>query len=120
MPAAQPPALSLAVIERALSQPRLDGFALPGDRDEVDRVARYLWNMALAATLQEIRELRNRVAHHDPIWNRDVPRTHGRMLEMLGWMSRRVVAAAQTCDRFPAVHARGWAPHRRRAETLMR
>lgn len=252
MPAAQPPALSLAVIERALSRQRLAAYARPDDADEVDRVSRYLWNMALATSLQptlhvfevtlrnavyqasvrlvdtsalrlddvpcwldagppllyereaaevqhakaglrsdpagrtaghlvarlslgfwvalmtrgyselradgprlwprglplvfpfrwppgskrvspshpdrqmvferlrEIRDLRNRVAHHDSIWNRDVVGTHGRMLEMLGWMSRRVAAAAHTCDRFPAVYARGLGPHRRHAEKLMR
>lgn len=69
--------------------------------------------------LRQIRELRNRVAHHDAIWNRDVLRTHGLMMEMLAWMSTRVAAAAHTCDRFPTVYARGTGPHRRRAEKLM-
>lgn len=251
MPAAQPPALSLAAIEHALSRQRLDAYARPEDADEVDRVARYLWDMALAMSLQpmlhvfevtlrnavyqasvrlvdtsavrlddvpcwldagppmlyereaaevqrakaslradpagrtaghlvarlplgfwvhlmtrgyselradgprlwprglslvfpfrwppgskklspshadrqmvfdhlrQIRDLRNRVAHHDAIWNRDVVRIHGLMLEMLGWMSRRVAAAAYTCDRFRAVYIRGVRPHRLRAEKLM-
>lgn len=251
MPAAQSPALSLAAIERAVSRQRLDAYARPGDEDEVDRVAHYLWNMALAASLQpmlhifevtlrnavyhasvrlvdtgvlrlhdvpcwldagppllyereaaevqrakaglrsdpsgrtaghlvarlplgfwvqlmtrgysdlradgprlwprglslvfpfrwppgskklapshgdrqmvferlrQIRDLRNRVAHHDATWNRDVVRTHGLMMEMLGWMSTRVAAAAHTCDRFPTVYGRGTGPHRRRAEKLM-
>src|SRR3954466_6826089 len=51
-PGMQPPAASLAAIERALSKQRLDAYATAADRDGVDRVARYMWNVALASALQ--------------------------------------------------------------------
>jgi hypothetical protein len=43
--------LSLAAVHKALSQQRLEAYAIPADQDEIDRVARYLWNMALAVEL---------------------------------------------------------------------
>lgn len=48
----QAPILSLAAVHKALSQQRLGAYATASDKDEIDRVARYLWNMALASALQ--------------------------------------------------------------------
>ena len=39
-------------LRNALSAERLNAYALPEDTDEVDRVARYLWNLALCSALQ--------------------------------------------------------------------
>ena len=44
--------LSLNNLRSALSAERLNAYALPGDADEVDSVARYLWNLALCSALQ--------------------------------------------------------------------
>jgi hypothetical protein len=41
----QPPIITLAGLHRALSEPRLDSYRQESDWDEVDRVARYVWNM---------------------------------------------------------------------------
>jgi hypothetical protein len=46
------PLISLPALERALSPERLAAYRQPGDRDETDGVARYLWNLALANALQ--------------------------------------------------------------------
>jgi hypothetical protein len=51
-PGAQGPILSLAALQRALSQQRLDAYRQLSDRDDADALARYLWNMALASALQ--------------------------------------------------------------------
>ncbi|HEU0298020.1 MAG TPA: hypothetical protein VFR37_01170 [Longimicrobium sp.] len=248
----QAPILTLAALHRALSQQRLDAYALEADQDELDRVARYLWNMALGSTLQatlhvfevtlrnaifttsvklvdtsrlhmpdvpcwldarnstllyadeaaevrraktylsadprrrtpghlvarlsfgfwvqltarayselradgprlwprglpavfpfrwppgskrivpdhgdremvfkrlhEIRELRNRIAHHDPVWDLDLASRYARMLEILGWMSNRMADAVAQLDRFPAVLAGGPAVYRDEAERLL-
>lgn len=248
----QAPLLTLAALHRALSQQRLDAYAQDADQDELDRVARYLWNMALGSTLQatlhvfevtlrnaifttsvklvdtsrlhmpdvpcwldarsstllyadeaaevrraktylstdprrrtpghlvarlgfgfwvqltarayselradgpklwprglpsvfpfrwppgsrrivpdhgdremvfkrlhEIRELRNRIAHHDPIWDLDLAGRYARMLEILGWMSARMADAVTTLDRFPGVLAAGPAAYRGEAERLL-
>ena len=44
--------LSIASLRSALSADRLSAYALPEDTDEVDSVARYLWNLALCSALQ--------------------------------------------------------------------
>lgn len=248
----QAPVLSLAALRKSLSQQRLEAYAVPGDRDEADAVARYLWNMRLAASLQgslhvfeitlrnaiydasvklvdtgrlwmpdvpcwldavnspllypqemaevqqakrrlspdpkrrtpghlvaklgfgfwvqltsrayndlradgpklwprglaiafpfrwppgskkivpahpdremvfdrlqRIRELRNRIAHHDPIWDRDIGATYRMMVEVLGWMSPKMVAAVTALDAFPGVLACGAGECRCEAERLV-
>lgn len=248
----QAPVLSLAAVHKALSQQRLDAYVTASDRDEIDRVARYLWNMALASALQgslhvfevtlrnaiygasvklidtsklrmpdipcwldavgcnllypsevaevrraknwlspdsrrrtaghliaklglgfwvqltarayselradgpklwprglplvfpfrwppgskkvvpdhtdremvfnrlqRIRELRNRVAHHEPIWDRDAAATYATLLEVLGWMSQKMAAAVITLDAVPRVIADGAEAFRPQAERLL-
>ena len=44
--------LSIGSLRSALSAERLRAYALPEDTDEVDGVARYLWNLALCSALQ--------------------------------------------------------------------
>lgn len=252
MLAAQAPLLTLATLHRALSEQRLTAYAHPDDRDEVDRVARYIWNMALCGTLQsslhvfevtlrnaifttsvklvdstklhmpdvpcwldaqnstllygdeaaevrraksylgtnreqrtpghlvaklgfgfwvqltaraynelradgprlwprglpgvfpfrwrpgskkivpdhgdremvfarlhQIRTLRNRIAHHEAIWELDLEREYDRLLEMLGWMSIRMEDAVRRLDTFPAVLAAGAESYRPQAELLL-
>lgn len=44
--------ISYAALERVFSAPRLQAYGDPADRDEADRVARYIWNLALANAIQ--------------------------------------------------------------------
>lgn len=44
--------LSIASLERALSAERLEAYSRTDDRDELDAVARYLWNGALVSAIQ--------------------------------------------------------------------
>jgi hypothetical protein len=44
--------VSLASLKRALSEERLGAYSIAGDRDELDAVARYLWNVHLCCALQ--------------------------------------------------------------------
>ncbi|MDE2975757.1 MAG: hypothetical protein OXU64_13720 [Gemmatimonadota bacterium] len=44
--------LSIGSLRSALSAERLGAYVRPGDTDEVDSVARYLWNLALCSALQ--------------------------------------------------------------------
>lgn len=69
--------------------------------------------------LHEIRELRNRIAHHAPIWDRDLVTEYGRILEVLGWMSGKVAEAVRALDTFPCVLAAGSAAYRPQAERLV-
>jgi hypothetical protein len=70
--------------------------------------------------LHGIRELRNRVAHHAPIWDRDLAAQHERILEVLGWMSGKVAGAVRALDTFPHVLAAGSSAYREQGERLLR
>lgn len=69
--------------------------------------------------LHEVRELRNRVAHHEPIWDLDLANQYARMLEILGWMSSRMYDVVTALDTFPTVLAGGPGVHRAQAERLL-
>ncbi|HLM69090.1 MAG TPA: hypothetical protein VK358_16240 [Longimicrobium sp.] len=69
--------------------------------------------------LHEVRELRNRIAHHAPVWDRDLATEYARILEVLGWMSTRVAQSVQALDTFPCVLAAGPAAYRQQAERLL-
>lgn len=44
--------LSIGSLRNALSEERLRAYSLPEDTDDIDSVARYLWNLALCSALQ--------------------------------------------------------------------
>ena len=44
--------LSVQSLRKALSDERLEAHRVPGDRDELEAVCRYLWNLALCAAIQ--------------------------------------------------------------------
>lgn len=60
----------------------------------------------LAARFGDIRKLRNRVSHHEPIWNRpDLLGEHAGIIEALGWIAPSLVTITRAVDRFQSVHA---------------
>ena len=62
---------------------------------------------AAYADLARLRQLRNRIAHHEPILHWDLPKHHAAMLELTGWLSP---AAAEWCrahGRFDALFPAG-------------
>ena len=36
--------------------------------------------------MERLHLLRNRIAHHEPIFRRDLARDHAQLLELIGWM----------------------------------
>lgn len=59
------------------------------------------------------RVLRNRVFHHEPIWNRpDLGDRHEEVLEAIGWISPTLRALVAAVDRFDLVLSDGWQPYR--------
>lgn len=57
-----------------------------------------------------LRELRNRVMHYEPIWNRPtLYEDHQHIYEAIGWISPAAVAASGLVDRFPTILATGHA-----------
>jgi hypothetical protein len=59
----------------------------------------------ISSSLNQIRNLRNRVFHHEPIlWiTPALSDQHRRALETLGWIEPRLVAWLETYDRVPAI-----------------
>jgi hypothetical protein len=66
-----------------------------------------------------IRRFRNRVAHHEPIWDRDYLAQHDYILDSLAWISPRLAEALRVLSPGPAVFAAGPAAYRPQAETLL-
>lgn len=65
----------------------------------------------LSRAANRLRQLRNRVFHHEPIWHwRDLPQRHQDALALLSWLNPSVATLATSLDRFAAVHQRGWTP----------
>jgi len=60
---------------------------------------------ALQQELEALRRLRNRLAHHEPVFNRDLAADHRSILQVLGWISPAVQAWVEHDSRLPAVIA---------------
>ena len=89
----------------------------PGGRMPVGGKANYqrtLWRPALRQAfpyrekltrkqahgpLNDLRTLRNRIAHHEPIFSRDLAEDHERILDAIGWMSPGTAALTERCSR---------------------
>jgi len=63
----------------------------------------------IAPKLHQIRIVRNRIAHHEPIWrtNPDVQAFHQVCIEMIHAMSLAAAQELAKIDRFPEVYSRG-------------
>ena len=58
-------------------------------------------------TLDDIRQFRNRVFHHERILHRGPSRVHKECREIIGWLSPHLLAAVDAIDRFPEVQRSG-------------
>ena len=68
---------------------------------------------ALLFRLNEIRRLRNRVFHHEPVHDfPDLPGLHGKIVETIGWSSPAAEDLLRLSDRFLEVHDGGPEPYR--------
>lgn len=66
-----------------------------------------------------IRKFRNRVAHHEPIWDRGYVAEHAHVLESLAWMSPKLAEALRHTSPAPATFAAGPAAFRAHAERIL-
>ena len=89
----------------------------PGGRLPSGRKANYemtLWRPALRqafphrekltrkqahSRLNDLRILRNKIAHHEPIFSRDLAKDHECILDAIGWMSPEMAAWTERCSR---------------------
>ena len=53
--------------------------------------------------LNALRRLRNRIAHHEPIFHRDLETDHAEVIEAIRWMSLEAADWVQSMSRFPEV-----------------
>jgi hypothetical protein len=60
----------------------------------------------LHARLQSLRRLRNSVAHHEPVFGRDLARDHRDVLTLLGYLNAGAATWVASHSRVPAVLAR--------------
>ena len=58
--------------------------------------------------LNTLRTLRNRIAHHEPIFARDLARDHERILEVAEWISPATTAWIEHHSRVPEVLGTAW------------
>jgi hypothetical protein len=66
-----------------------------------------------------IRQFRNRIAHHQPIWDRDYLAWHEYLLESLAWMTPKLADATRAMSIAPRTFADGPGIYRAHAETLL-
>ncbi len=67
-----------------------------------------------------LREVRNRVSHHEPIWDRDMAAAHTEVLETIGWMNSGLANALMPLAPLPGVFAAGHVSYRETAGQLVK
>jgi hypothetical protein len=71
--------------------------------------------------MSEVRRLRNRVFHYEPIWHwQDLAQQHQDLLEAINWLNAAAAASIALVDRFPAVYGQGSAPYWQQYDQLHR
>lgn len=68
------------------------------------RDGRFLRRKDFATPLTQVRLLRNRIAHHEPILYWDLPKHHRAIVDMIRWLSPAMDDWRAGLDRFNAVH----------------
>ncbi|CAA9232144.1 MAG: hypothetical protein AVDCRST_MAG93-927 [uncultured Chloroflexia bacterium] len=69
-----------------------------------DEKGRGLNRKSLTRPLTPLRELRNRVAHHEPILEWNLPKHHTNILRITNWLSPAAASWTQAQSRFPSVY----------------
>ena len=70
--------------------------------------------------LDPLRDLRNRVSHHEPVWDRKVRRSHQDLLDVIAWINIDLAATLDAHSPLPAVLGKGAAGFRSQAEAIIR
>lgn len=66
-----------------------------------------------------VRKFRNRVAHHEPIWDRGYVAEHEHVLESLAWMSPKLAETMRHTSPAPATFRAGSAAYRSYADSIL-
>jgi hypothetical protein len=74
---------------------------------------------ALRERFDEIRLLRNRISHHEPIFRQDLDRVHRRLIAAIEWMNLDAARLLVLFDRFVSVWQVGSAPFEEQIRRLL-
>ena len=62
----------------------------------------------IARRVQRIRNLRNRVFHHEPVWHwNDLESHHNNILDVIGWINPDMLTLVKLVDSFPETYGHG-------------
>ena len=62
----------------------------------------------IARRVHRIRNLRNRVFHHEPVWHwNDLESHHSNILDVIGWINPDMLTLVKLVDRFPKIYGHG-------------
>ena len=93
MPAYQYTQATLRSFDSAFSQARLDTYLqharlTNAHATTADALDLYIWNLQVSAAFcfNALRDLRNRVMHHEPLFHRTLPQDFADILEAISWM----------------------------------
>ncbi len=64
----------------------------------------HLSRKQFAAPLAPIRELRNRIAHHEPVITWNLPKHFGAIMQLTEWLSPAAADWCRSCSRFPHIY----------------
>ena len=73
----------------------------------------------IRAAFDEMREFRNKIAHHQPIWDKNPVQTCRRVTQLLGWMNKPLAAAVKHAASVEPIVNAGHTPYRPFAASLM-
>ena len=111
-------ALCRAPYEHSRSDgPKLWPRLLPAVFPEMPRQYRSRANVQ--QRLDDIREFRNRIAHHEPIWDRNLMVRYAEVLDTLSWMYPHMAKAVRVCGSLEATFHQGPQAFRVLAERLL-
>ena len=71
-------------------------------------------------SLDRLRDLRNRVSHHEAVWDRKLNRSHQEILETVAWINRDLAATLEAHSPLPAVLDKGVAGFRAQADAIIK
>ena len=70
--------------------------------------------------LDRLRDLRNRVSHHEAVWDRNLNRSHQEIIETVAWINRDLAATLKAHSPLSAVLDKGVAGFRARADAIIK
>ncbi|MBX6331688.1 MAG: hypothetical protein IRY91_07565 [Gemmatimonadaceae bacterium] len=97
--------------------PKLWPTLLPRVFPHMPRAGRSRQNVQ--ARMDGIREFRNRIAHHEPIWNRDLLKHYDEILDAISWMYPNMSKAVRVCNDLELTFRRGPEQYRPLAARLL-